>query len=470
MKQSILQTTAGAPLGYPHGRKLLRVESGQYAGRQVVIMQTAPGEIVYSYADRPYASWSAPVTVTTTAADGFFDCILEPDGDITIVYTDQATGYLMSRRLGISGGTWVVMSEVTVTDAAAARHPSLAVLQDGTLWVCWCKESGGIHTLYVKSSTDGGMTWGSGPSDQGDPLTLGASSAFGRLVIGRDDLFAVYTDGGLSISMRSKPLNGATWSSATDLATGFDFDEHFDAAVSSDGRIGVVWDNEQVRYREFDGEQWQPAVTIDTNEGAFPQLVFLDNVPMIVWTAAVGSDEHQLRYSIRQSGSFAAPVPLDSRADLFGSVVLYHNGSASFADVTAEAGSAAAGDVVHPVTGKLVENQGDTCYLGMDEKFRYVKVLLSTAGAGGTMVFSYWNGSAWVAFTPVAGAQALESIDNDLLLWEDYDSIPFDWQKKLLSGSNRFWVRLEVLSSFATAPVGSKLITISDLQAVILRR
>ena len=36
------------------------------------------------------------------------------------------------------------------------------------------------------------------------------------------------------------------------------------------------------------------------------------------------------------------------------------------------------------------------------------------------------------------GAGALDAIDKDLLLWDDYTSVPDDWQKKPVNGQTRF--------------------------------
>jgi hypothetical protein len=138
--------------------------------------------------------------------------------------------------------------------------------------------------------------------------------------------------------------------------------------------------------------------------------------------------------------------------------------------LTSEATSGVTADAYHPNSSALVEDSGDIAYLGMDQKFRYVKFLLSTAGAGGTVVYSYWDGSNWMAFTPTGGNFALDATDKDLLLWDDYVSIPDDWQKKLVNGQTRFWVKIEVDSSFTTGPVGSQITAASDLQAFIVRR
>ena len=110
------------------------------------------------------------------------------------------------------------------------------------------------------------------------------------------------------------------------------------------------------------------------------------------------------------------------------------------------------------------------CYLGLADKFRFVKFLLSTAGSGGTVSYSYWDGSNWVSFTPEGGLFHLTSADFDLSLWDDLDSIPLDWQKKTINSSHLFWVKIEVSSAFSIAPVGSQITAINNIEAINIRR
>lgn len=470
MHKKITDTTGSYGLGMPPGRKLLKVASGQYAGRLVAIMQTSAGNIKYSYADRPYTSWSSLTTIASDAADQPCDCVMDSNGHIHVVYSENSTEYLVTRKLVFSGGVWNVGSKVTIYNGHPSLYPSVAIETGGKLWVSWTRVPSGVLYVHVKSSTDSGATWGTGPSDSGDALTAGASSAYSKVLVGPNDIYVIYANGGLYFSIRSQPIGGGSWTSEYHIATGTAFDQHFDAAFSSDSFLGVTFDHGQLKYREYDGINWGSIVTLDSDGGNFPQMLFRDNVPAVVYLSSLASDQVLVKYTTRTTGSFSTPAVLDERAKQFDSVTLYDASSSSYADLTSEAGSGATADVYHPNSSVLVEDSGDIVYLGMDQKFRYVKFLLSTAGAGGTVVYSYWDGSNWTAFTPAGGAFALDATDKDLLLWNDYVSIPDDWQKKLVNGQTRFWVKIEVDSSFTTGPVGSQITAASDLQAFIVRR
>ena len=470
MQEKILNTTAVNGLGYPCERMLLKVESGQYARRLIAILQTAAGELKYTYADYPYASWSSPTTITTDASDQPYDCIMDEDFNIHLVYSETSTDYLVTRKLIFSNGLWSVGSKVTIYNGGTSYYPSLAIEVSGKLWVAWTKKTGGIRTPHVKSSSDGGSTWGSGASDAGMVLTAGASTSYVKLIIDNSYIHAVYTEATIIIAIRSLPISGGSWTSEYSISSGNYLLEHFDLALASDKRIGVVWDDQAIKYSEYNGDSWSVISIVDADGGIYPQLSFSVNVPMVIYLSEFANDQKILKYSARQSGVFSTPAVLDGRARQFDAVVLYEVTSSTYEDLTSESSSATTGDIIHSESSVLLENSGDIIYLGMDEKFRHLNILLSTAGAGGTVSYSYWDGNNWNAFTPDGSNYNFDSTDNDLLLWEDFNSIPYDWQKRIVNNENRFWLKIEVTSSYSTPPVGSQITAISNINALIIRR
>jgi len=149
---------------------------------------------------------------------------------------------------------------------------------------------------------------------------------------------------------------------------------------------------------------------------------------------------------------------------------LYDSSASTYSDQSANAASGATADLYHPSSGRIIDTAGDSVYLGGDRKFRYLFIILSTVGSGGTLSYSYFDGINWKAFTPSGGVYGFDSAEKRLLLWDDYDSIPSDWQKSTVDGVSRYWIRIEVVSSFTTAPLGSQLTSISDTHAFSVRR
>jgi hypothetical protein len=167
---------------------------------------------------------------------------------------------------------------------------------------------------------------------------------------------------------------------------------------------------------------------------------------------------------------FTEPVKLDRRAAAFEPLLVYCASSQTFEDRSTEARDLTDGNVFHSVSGGLVKDSGDCVYFGMAEPFRFIQSRLSTAGAGGTLAFAYWNGSDWTTFTPVSGLTHLDSALDQIVLWQEYASIPLDWQKVVVDGQSRYWLRLEVQSSYSTAPIGNRITAIPELLGLNIGR
>ncbi len=471
MQKKITESTAAWPIGLPPSQKLMKVTSGQYAGRQLAIIQTASGDIRYSQADRPYTSWSAPVTIVTDAADEPCDCLMDTNGNVHLVYCEATTRYLVTRKLTFSGGSWLAGSKVYIYNVNESYNPSIAIENNGKLWVSWSRKTGADFYLHVKSSNDAGATWGTGGSDAGDILTGAVSSLYSKIVVGLNDIFVVYSHAGSTLSVRSQPKAGGSWTTATDLASApGNVDQHFDAAVSDSGLIAVVYDQSALKYREYDGTVWGPVVDLDSAEGISPQLLFNDNVPVVVYLSMYAAGQNRLMYTSRETGSFSSPVPLDEGASTIDEVLVYDTVSSTYNDLTTAASDATTADLYHASSGVLLKLQGDAVYLGKNQRFRFLRILLSTIGSGGQVTYSYWNGANWIAFTPAGGSYNFDSSDKELLLWNDYSATPEDWQKDALGAADYYWIKIQVSGDFTTGPVGSRITTISNIGSVITRR
>ena len=191
---------------------------------------------------------------------------------------------------------------------------------------------------------------------------------------------------------------------------------------------------------------------------------------MVVYLDTWAASQKIIKYIDRQTGVFSAPQELDKHARFFDRVLLYDVVSESYADRTDQAQSIATADVYHPSSSCLVKSSGDIIYLGMDDRFRYVEFTLSTPGGGGTVGYSYWDGSNWKAFTPTGDNAYLDATGVALVLWSDYASFPADWQKKTVNGDNKFWIKIEVASAYATGPVADRIAAVSFIETIIFRR
>lgn len=470
MNSSVATTTANTPLGGLSGSKLFRIKSGPYAGRQLALFLKTASELVFSWADAPYTSWSAPTTIATDLSDSPFDALLSSAGHIHLVYSQASTFDLLARKLTFTNGSWSVGAAVVVHDAQQNFEPSIAIEQSGKLWISWSRLISPNRTVHIKSSIDDGATWGSGPADAG--VSFGAVATFisSRLLISSSTIYLLISAGGTLLGQYALSISGGSWSALTTIGSGTAIGLDFDAALAGDGRIGVVWHDVSLYYREFDGFNWGATITLDTEPSNSPQLFFRNLVPYLIWLRPWQGAQSLIMQTDRRTGSFTLPIPRDQRAKPFDSVVLYDASAGTYQDKTAQAESSTAADLFHTSSNALIADSGDSCYCGMDERFRYLQLTLSTVGAGGAVNYAYWNGTAWQVFTPVSGVHQLDSTPVRVVLWPTYNGIPADWQRTAVFGLARFWIRVQVSSSYATAPVASRLSAISEIGQLVIRR
>jgi hypothetical protein len=93
-------------------------------------------------------------------------------------------------------------------------------------------------------------------------------------------------------------------------------------------------------------------------------------------------------------------------------------------------------------------------YLGNDSQFNSTNYILSSAGAGVTLVAEYWNGSTWVALTAVG-----ESLIDETYNFTTDGSVKWDknkfplWAKTTVNGISAYWIRLKSSANPTSAPV-----------------
>ncbi len=468
MQKYLTDSSATFKAGIGPDKRIFKVASGQYAGRIVILVQTSPTDIKLTHADYPYTEWSSLSNVVSDSADFPFDAVMDENNNIHLVYTLDSSHNLVVRKLTYSGGNWSVGSLNTVYNADDNFYPSITIQQGSRLWISWSRYASALYYVHAKYSDDDGVTWGSGPSDDGYDLSSGALSAYSKSLMMGSYLYVIYTSGETKIAYRRKHINGSLFDDEMDIAGGNGFDFNFAAAVSGDNRLGVVFDHGKISYREFDGNSWSGIQDIDDNGGEFPRLNFYNNCPYIIYLSDFGNNQAKILYSRKAGSAFSNPAILDHGKTIFNKVLCYNSVVADYGDLTVAAGDDVAGDVYHPDSGAIFTEVGDALYLGSESRFHYLKIILSTAGAGGVMSWQYYNGTEWASFTPAGGNYNFDSLDKELLLWSDYSSMPPDWQKKGITGSELFWLRIVVATSFTTDPVGSQISSVSNARAIVL--
>jgi hypothetical protein len=466
---TLCEATSANATALPTQSTLFRVAGGQFAGRLFALFSRTPTTISYAVADPPYLQWSSPVDIVTDAADFPVGGYIDGNNCIFVVYTKQTSHDLAVVKLTYGAGSWSVGTVYTVYNGDDNYFPTICKDSDQTLYVTWSRLSGGQYTVQAKLSVDEGQTWGTGPSDAGTALSAAGSSGYSVLLCRADYMYCLYTLGGTKLACRRKDINAGTWEPEEVIYTGLGLYDDFQAAVSSDNRLGVVFSTSASLYfKENDGSSWGGLFTVDGDPGLSPQVRYNGATPHVFYGQNSGTNQRLWVYSRREAAGFAASEELLPGFTPFDVLQCYDASSgAPTYDCTGQAADSAAGDVYHPDSGKLLDAAGDAVYFGMNDRFCRVSVVLANSGAGGAVEWSYWNGTAWVPFVPASGAYHFDSTPLCVRLWDDVQSTPADWQKLMKSTQFKFWVRAAVTDAFTSGPVGSQITAAANFDDVV---
>ncbi|MFC1476003.1 hypothetical protein ACFLQW_03275 [Candidatus Zixiibacteriota bacterium] len=461
----IYEATSAYGTALPTQRKLFRVNNGEFAGRLFALFSRTPSTVSYAVADPPYTEWSTPIDIVTDAADYPVGGFIDSSDCLFMVYTKQTSHDLAVVKLTYSAGSWSVGTTHTIYNGDDNYFPTIYKDSDQTLYVTWSRYAGGQYTINVKLSVDEGQTWGAGPSDAGTTLSATGSSAYSALTYRSSYVYCIYALGGTKLAYRRKDINAGTWETEETIYTGSGLYDDFQVAVSTDNRLGVAFSTSgNLYYKEHNGTSWSGLYTVDNDPGLSPHVRFVGSTPYVFFGRTLGTNQKHWVYSRLEQGDFSDPEGLLAGFGSFDVMQCYDASSgAPTYDRTAQAADAVVADVYHPDSGKLMDVVGDGIYLGMENRFCRVAVILSTLGAGGSVAWSYWNGTSWVTFTPASGAYHFDSSPACVRLWDDIQSTPAGWQKLMKSTQFKFWVRAMVSAAFTAGPVGSQLTAMTDL-------
>lgn len=456
-------STANIPTGVSPQRKLFKLKYGIYADRLVCLYGESPNGIAMSWADPPYQSWSSIVNLIEDSADYPFSACIDGDGDLYIVYVQQTTLNLIFLKLVFYGGSWNAYEPVTILNVGLAYYPSIVRSADGELWCAYAYYDSGSETYFVrvKSSTDGGQTWGSGPSDTGTQLSgSSADIPYVNLSFVGSDLYAVYSQERSDLYYRKYDSSEEQWETAVLVLASDYIDSDFDCDVSSDMKLGIAIspsESGKLYFRELDGVTMSGLQEVVSHQAKVPQIVYSANKPLIFYAREVGNNYYFPCYASRDNGNFTTAV-LIAGIGFFDKVFVYDDSAQTkFEDKTQEASSSQEADIYHSSSNALIEAAGDCLYIGKEERMFCVAIVLSTIGSAGTVVWEYYNGDSWVSFSPQSGDYNFDQNSKLVFLWNDLESVPEDWQSNMVNSEYMFWVRARVANAFTTAPVGTQI-------------
>ncbi len=448
--------------------KIFKVSSGQYQDRVVIIYSKTPAQLVYAWSDPPYLSWSEPVNIATDSADYPASAYMDPNGNIYVVYTQLTTLNLLERKLSFSQGNWSLGAANTVCNVGQNYFPCIIKDPLNRLWVSWTyyDPTAERYFVHVKTSQNDGVSWGTGPSDPGVSFTNGSASCFGQLILQSSYVRCFYSDNSTLLAYRSRDLQAAEWDSQQTVYSGSQINDKFCVDLSPDNKVGIIFPGTtSLLYKEFDGSSWSGLFTVESTVPESIALKFQGNVPYVFFAQSIGDGQNQLFYSFKEGSSFVPPASFEPGQKSFDKVFCFDDSAVNkYSDRTIPASDTTPADVFHPTSGGLVKDADDVFYLGMDAKFSLVRINLSTAGTGGAVKWQFWNGESWADFVPQSGSYPLDSQEKTVILWQDLNSVPSDWQMYLVNGVSKFWMRILVTTPFTTAPVGTQITAVPEMK------
>jgi len=432
--------------------------------------------IKLTYSDYPHETWSAPQIVVSSANNSPFSAYMDAAGNLHLVYTDSSKDIKYLEIL-FTAGAWTPGSAVDVITVDDNYNPFFLVDADENFWCLIVNHNtSGDSKYYVRAkiSEDKGSTWGTGPADSGIALSSGSSDiAYVAGIRIGSRLYVVYADGRSDLKYRIYDTQNEIWDTEYSIYSGSYIDDDFDMAASKDGRLGVAFavsSESKLYFKEFDGSSWSGVMEIEAASCRSPQIAYFDKVPHAFFARLLGNDYHSLRKA-GKSGTGFESSDYSPSIGVYDKVFVYDDSATTkYEDRTGEAASETSGDIFHSQSSALLDSIEDCLYLGKQNRFFCAAVVLSTAGAGGTVVWEYFDGEDWSQFTPDSGAYNFDSSDNLVYLWADGESLPSDWQISKVNNFSAYWIRIRVTSAFSTNPVGSQILAATKCDDLALVR
>lgn len=121
----------------------------------------------------------------------------------------------------------------------------------------------------------------------------------------------------------------------------------------------------------------------------------------------------------------------------------YHN--SIYYDETTDFNDSNANDVTLVYSSGVVD---DAIYYGLDEMFNAMELNIGTAGVGNTIVWEYWDGSAWSSLSVTDNTSGFTVAGTNTVTFVP----PSDWVMTDVSSYDRYWIRSRLsVASFTTS-------------------
>jgi hypothetical protein len=161
-------------------------------------------------------------------------------------------------------------------------------------------------------------------------------------------------------------------------------------------------------------------------------------------------DANLVRWRERAMLAIGGWQPLERTAAVAVTAYVSDDGGVMTTDTT-DANDAGADDFVLVPASPAIN---DAAYFGYSFRFTEVEVEVGTAGTGNTVVWEYYNGSAWTALSGVTDStNSFTTAGLKSVVW----TLPWDWAKTNINAAgSMYWVRARVTVAGSTTATGTQ--------------
>lgn len=248
-------------------------------------------EIYYKRSTDNGTTWGTDIRLTDDAAFSEFPSITVSGLAVHVVWTDNrdANNEIYYKTSTDGGVTWGSETRLT-NNSALSLTPSVAV-SGTTVHVVWRDNRDGNYEIYYKRSTNGGVSWGTdirlvnNSFDSGDPdLTVSGSNVYASWMDIRDSYWAIY--------IKRSTDAGITWS-ADERVTDNTNQPAFPNLSASGVNVHLVWQdyrdgNNEIYYKRSinNGINWGGDVRLSNNSAVseIPSICVSESAVHVVWT------------------------------------------------------------------------------------------------------------------------------------------------------------------------------------------
>jgi hypothetical protein len=388
-------------------------------GAQAPVDPAVPSEVV---------EWTLPATLPGSASPSI---AVAPDGRLLLSWTNSQAGrrhilqfssYSPAMERWMHGMSTIAIGHSMFVNWADVPH--MAATPDGALWAHWLQKSGEgayAYDVVLSRSRDGGANWSEPvrPHDDGTQTEHGFVSmwAQGANTLGIAWLDGRHTGGAGHGGHDAQPgaqdamtLRAAVFDGALRRTQEFAIDDRVcdccqtAVAQTTQGALLVYRGRSEGEVRDilatrFNGIAWSAPRPVHADGWEMPacpvngpDVAAAGDAAIVGWyTEAGGQPEVRLAYSTDAGDSFAAPVTLDSGAEVLGRVAVALDGGQAWVLWMREQGE----------TQSLWLSRRSADLATEHERIEVAKVL-GRGRATGFPQLAVQGGSAYIAWTDVA--------------------------------------------------------------------